>query len=211
MAMRRATPLPLYPEDKRQVASLLAGDERAFRRFFDENYPRLYRFVLARLAGSAADTEEVVQNTLSKALKGLHTYRAESQLFTWLCAIARSEIADWKRRQGRYHERVVLTEDSAEARAAVDSFRASDLEDPEQSLQRTERARLIQVALDRLPPTYGDALEWKYIEGCSTREIADRLDVHVEAAQSVLARAKRAFREVYESLAASVGESAARG
>jgi RNA polymerase sigma-70 factor (ECF subfamily) len=60
-----------------------------------------------------------------------------------------------------------------------------------------------------LPPRYGDALEWKYIEGYSAEEIARRLNVGVDAANSLLARAKRAFREVYGALEAARGASTA--
>jgi RNA polymerase sigma-70 factor (ECF subfamily) len=56
------------------------------------------------------------------------------------------------------------------------------------------------VALDRLPPKYGNVLEWKYIEGYSVSEIAGKLDLGNEATQSLLARAKRAFGDVYGSL-----------
>ena len=60
--------------------------------------------------------------------------------------------------------------------------------------------RLIQVALDKLPARYGDVLEWKYVEGHSIKEISARLDIGPEATQSLLARAKRAFADVYTSL-----------
>ena len=63
-----------------------------------------------------------------------------------------------------------------------------------------ELLRLIQVALDNLPPRYGDVLEWKYIEGRTTREISERMDIGVEATQSLLARARRAFADTYSSL-----------
>jgi RNA polymerase sigma-70 factor (ECF subfamily) len=63
-----------------------------------------------------------------------------------------------------------------------------------------EGLRLIQVALDRLPARYGNVLEWKYIEGYSVKEIAEKLDIGYEATQSLLARAKRAFGDVYSSL-----------
>jgi RNA polymerase sigma-70 factor (ECF subfamily) len=63
-----------------------------------------------------------------------------------------------------------------------------------------EGLRLIQVALDRLPARYGNVLEWKYIEGYSVKEIAARLELGHEATQSLLARAKRAFGDVYSSL-----------
>ncbi len=198
----------IYADDKLQVQRLLAGDEREFRRFFDDHYHRLYRFAFARVGQDAATAEDVAQLTLSKALRKLQTYRGESQLFTWLCAICRTEIAEWARQRGRDARRVILTEDYPEVQAAVDSMAAPDA-NPEREAQRTEAVRLIQVALDRLPPRYGDALEWKYIEGYSAQEIARRLNVGVDAANSLLARAKRAFREVYGTLDAGRGSSAA--
>ena len=56
------------------------------------------------------------------------------------------------------------------------------------------------MALDRLPAHYGNALEWKYVYGFSVEEIAAKLGVGLDAAQSVLARAKRAFHDVYGTL-----------
>jgi RNA polymerase sigma-70 factor, ECF subfamily len=197
--MTREPAQVIYADDKRQVQRLLAGDEREFRRFFDDHYARLFRFALVRMAGDADSTADVVQVSLSKALQRLATYRGEAQLFTWLCAICRSEIADWARKQARDASRFVLVEDFPEVQAAVDSIESTD-GDPERELQHAESVRLIQVALDRLPPRYGDALEWKYVEGYSAQEIATRLDLGVEAANSLLARAKRAFKEVYGAL-----------
>jgi RNA polymerase sigma-70 factor, ECF subfamily len=189
----------IYADDKRQVERLLAGDERAFRRFFDDHYSRLFRFALPRLSRDADAAADVVQITLSKALQRLQTYRGEAQLFTWLCAICRTEVADWARKHARDASRFVLVEDFPDVQAAVDSIHSPD-GDPERELQHSEAVRLIQAALDRLPPRYGDALEWKYIEGYSAQEIAARLDLGVEAANSLIARAKRAFKEVYGAL-----------
>jgi RNA polymerase sigma-70 factor (ECF subfamily) len=192
--------VPVYLDDKRLVKQLLANDEQAFDRFFSENFARLYRFALTRLPDDPEGTREVVQIALTKAIRKLHTYRGESALFTWLCAITRNEMSDWLAKQGRYRQHIVLTEDYPEIQAAVDSFQAPRSDGPEQNYQRTELIRLIQVALDRLPPKYGNVLEWKYIEGYSVSEIARRLDLGNEATQSLLARAKRAFSDVYGSL-----------
>jgi RNA polymerase sigma-70 factor (ECF subfamily) len=187
-------------DDKRLVKQLLAHDEQAFDAFFNDNFARLYRFVLTRLPDDPDGTREVVQITLTKAIQKLHTYRGEAALFTWLCAICRNETSDWLAKQGRYREHVVLTEDLPEVMAAVDSYQAPQEENPERQAQRAEALRLIQVALDRLPAKYGNVLEWKYIEGYSVKEIAERLELGHEATQSLLARAKRAFGDVYSSL-----------
>ncbi len=192
--------MAVYLNDKKLVKQLLAGDQRAFDRFFDENFARLYRFALTRLSDDPDAAREVAQITLSKAVRKLHTYRAESALFTWLCAICRNETSDWLARQGRYREHIVLVEDFPEVKAAVDSVQIPEQMSPEHHYRRVELLRLIQVALDRLPPKYGDVLEWKYIEGYSIKEISRKLNIRDEATQSLLARAKRSFAEVYSTL-----------
>ncbi len=194
----------LYLDDKRLVKQLLANDAQAFERFFNENFARLYRFAATRLPDDPDGTREVVQIALTKAMRKLHTYRGESALFTWLCAICRNEMSDWLARLGRYRQHIVLTEDYPEIQAAVDSFQAPQSTSPEENYQRAELVRLIQVALDRLPPKYGNVLEWKYIEGYSVGEIAVKLNLGNEATQSLLARAKRAFSDVYGSLSGPV-------
>jgi len=199
--------MAVYFEDKQLVKQLLAGNERAFDQFFDENFARLYRFALTRLSDDPDAAREVAQLTLTKALRKLASYRAESALFTWLCAICRNETSDWLAKQGRYREHIVLTEDFPEVQAAVDSYLPPEQMSPERHYRRVEMLRLIQVALDRLPAKYGDVLEWKYIEGHSIREISSRLDIGAEAAQSLLARAKRAFADVYSSMSAGLEQS----
>lgn len=193
--------MPVHLDDKRLAKQLLNGDERAFERFFDDNFARLYRFALTRLADDPDSARDVAQTTLIRALRKMNTFRAESAMFTWLCAICRNEINDWYRRHGKYRDHIVLVEDFPEVRAVLDSFQAPAEETPENYFQRVETLRLIQVALDRLPPRYGNVLEWKYIEGHSVKEIAIRLEIGAEAAQSLLARAKRAFADIYGSLA----------
>jgi RNA polymerase sigma-70 factor (ECF subfamily) len=188
-------------EDKRLVKQMLAGDERAFDRFFVDNFARLFRFALIRLSDDPDAAREVAQITLSKAIRKLHIYKAEAALFTWLCAICRNETSDWLARQGRYREHIVLVEDFPDVQAAIDSFRSPEQLSPEAHYRRIQLLRLIQVALDQLPPNYGDVLEWKYIEGHSVKEIAERINLGTEATQSLLARAKRAFADVYSSLA----------
>jgi len=190
----------VWLEDKRLVKQLLAGDERAFEQFFNENFSRLYRFSLTRLSDDPDAAREVAQITLTKAVRKLHTYKGEAALFTWLCSICRNETSDWLAKQGRYREHIVLTEEFPEVQAAVDSFRIVEPPSPDQHYRRVELVRLIQVALDALPPKYGDVLEWKYIEGYSIKEISKRMNIGTEATQSLLARARRAFADVYSSL-----------
>ena len=187
-------------EDRRLVKRLLAHDREAFDVFFNGYFPRLYRFARTRLQDDPDTTKEIVHVTLTKAIRKLGSYRGEAAFFSWLCTICRNEINDYIERVVRERKHVVLTEDLPDVRAAVDALTAPESDEPESNFRRLETTRLIQVALDQLPAHYGDALEWKYVYGFSVEEIAAKLGLGLEAAQSLLARAKRSFQDVYRTL-----------
>lgn len=188
---------PAMTGEPELVRRMLGGDERAFDAFFNGYFPRIYRFALPRLNGDVEATREVVQATLEKAIRKLEGFRGQSGLFTWVCQICRNEIVDYIRAERRMRH-VVLIDDQPELRAAVESIEAPEEFDLVRSYGRAESARLVRVVLDRLPSGYGDALEWKYIEGESVETIGERLGIGTTAAQSLLARARRAFREGLE-------------
>jgi RNA polymerase sigma-70 factor (ECF subfamily) len=85
-------------------------------------------------------------------------------------------------------------------RAAIESIEAPEEYDLVKAHGKAEVGRLVQAVLDRLPSRYGDALEWKYVEGRSVEEIGERLGIGHAAAQSLLARARLAFRDALESV-----------
>ena len=179
---------------------MLAGEERAFTAFFDAYFSRLYRFALPRLNTDSQAAREVVQAALTKAMRRLADYRGEAALFTWLCQICRREVVDYLRAHKRYSERVVLIEDSEELRAAIDSIEAPEEFDVARNYRKEELGRMVRTVLDRLPAHYGDALEWKYVEGRSVEEIGELLGIGHTAAQSLLARARESFRQAVETV-----------
>ena len=187
-------------DDLALVRSLLRGDEEAYAHFFDSYFPRLYRFALARLADET-EAEEVVQSTLVRGIRKLASYRGEAALFTWFCTICRREIADLAKVQRRRRLAVELVEDDPEVRAALESLAVSVDTQPERRLHLRELGRFVQVTLDHLPQHYGNALEWKYVEGLSVAEIAERLGAGPKAAESLLTRARQAFRRDFAALA----------
>lgn len=192
--------------DAELVGRMLEGDERAFNAFFDAYFPRLYRFALPRLGRQEDAAKDVVQAALTKAIRKLADYRGDAALFTWICQICRREIIDYLRAHRRRTDRVVLIEDSPEVRAALEAVEAPDSDNPVTSLDRAETARLVRSLLDRLPSRYGDVLEWKYVEGLSVDEIGAELGIGHTAAQSLLARARVAFREALETVFGSTSD-----
>jgi RNA polymerase sigma-70 factor, ECF subfamily len=201
---------PELTHESELIRRMLAGDERAFQAFFQSLFPRLYRFALPRVNRNEQAAREVVQATLTKAMRKLADYRGEAALFTWLCQICRREIIDRVRAEKRREERVVLIDDQPDLRAAMESIEAPDEYDLVKGYGRAEFGRLIQSVLDRLPARYGDALEWKYVEGHSVEEIGERLGIGHTAAQSLLARARVSFREALEQVFGAAAEDIAR-
>jgi RNA polymerase sigma-70 factor (ECF subfamily) len=186
-------------DDQQLIQRMLAGDERAFEAFFDAYFARIYRFALPRLNGDVEAAKEVVQSTLGKAMRRIADFRGESGLFTWICQICRHEVVDHIRARRR-SKHVVLIDDQPELRLAIESIEAPEEYDLVKNYGRAETGRLVRVVLDRLPSTYGDALEWKYIEGHTVEVIGERLGIGTTAAQSLLARARVAFREALEQV-----------
>jgi RNA polymerase sigma-70 factor (ECF subfamily) len=190
----------LNEHDRDLVGRMLAGDERAFDEFFDGYFPVLYRFAMVRMDRDADGAEEVVQATLCRAVGKLGTWRGEATLLTWLCTFCRHEIAAYFARAGRRPPGVALSEEVPEVAAALESLSSLAGTGPEDVLRRKEIERLVHVTLDRLPARYADALEWKYIEGLPVREIAGRLALSEKAAESLLTRAREAFRDGFATL-----------
>jgi RNA polymerase sigma-70 factor (ECF subfamily) len=195
------------------VRRMLDGDERAFSEFFEQHFARLYRFALPRLNGNADAAQEVVQATLCKAMRKLDSFRGEAALFTWICQICRRQVADYLRETRRHSDRVLLIEDNPQIQAALDSIQGPEGERPDERYDQGQVGGLVRAVLDRLPAQYGDALEWKYVEGLSVEEIGSRLGIGTTAAQSLLARARVAFRGAIENVfgAAAAAEIIAGG
>lgn len=176
------------------VQRMLRGDEEAFSRFFDRFFPALFRFALSRLGRDADLAEDVVQATLIQAIRKLATFRGEASLFTWLCTFCRHEMSASYRRN-RKHK--VVSDDADALEIALSQIEAPNDDRPDSELARAALRGEVLSTLGRLPDHYQRALTWKYLEDLPVREIADRLDIGPKAAESLLTRARGAFRDAF--------------
>ncbi len=192
------TPPEPHSADQLLVQRVLARERAAFEQFFEIYFGRLYRFCVIRTDDDAA-AEDIVQITLQKALRGLAGYRGEASLFTWLCQICRNEVANWRAIQHRHDSVEVSLDDWPDVRAALESQPNNDDAQDTLALQRA-----VQLTLDHLPDHYGKVLEWKYVEGLSVAEIGARLQMNLVSVQSLLARARVAFRRSFTDLQQSI-------
>jgi len=127
------------------------------------------------------------------------SFRGEALLFTWLCQICRNEMVTTYRQRGIQDSQTVRLEDHPAIQAALESI-SVDIDTPEKNRTQEELARFVRLTLEYLPTKYATALELKYIRGCSVDEIGEQLNISTKAAESVLSRARAAFKEGFRSL-----------
>ncbi len=200
---------PIFDERWRQRA--LRGDADAVRLMADAALGPLYSFCLYRVGRDRHACEEVVQETLLRAIRDLEKYdpaRSDGQLFGWLTGLARNEI-----RKVRTHAARGLSLDALWERMddeLLSVYRKLDqgpLSDA--VLEREETRTMVNAAMSQLPPHYREALEAKYVLGQSVREIARALDATEKSVESLLTRARSAFRATFETLAKNLRFDAA--
>lgn len=162
----------------------------------------LYRFCIYRVGHNRHLCEEVVQETLLRALRDLENYqpeRASNNVFPWLAGLARNEI-----------QRVLTREKSAVSLEALWTNMDRELlsvyarleSEPlgDELLQREETRELVNATMSQLPARYREALEAKYVAGQSVRHLAAAWSTSEKAVESQLTRARKAFRATFLAL-----------
>jgi RNA polymerase sigma-70 factor (ECF subfamily) len=183
---------------------ILSGDQAELRSLFDRFFPRLYRFALARLDGDHDAARDVVQQAFCRGIEHLDSYRGEAALYTWFYQVCRNTLLDHVRRTRRELRLIVPLEDLPDVRAVLETLSGPITDQPETGVWRADMGRLVQATVDALPERYGEVLEWKYVDGQSVKSIAARLGVSDKATESLLSRAREAFREAITAMAGSL-------
>ena len=190
----------MHAEDLLLARKVLDGDSAAFAQFFDDYFPRLFRFVLRRADRDPEIARDVVQSALLKGVQKLDSYRGEASLFTWFCQIARHEFSDQLTKSKAQDRTLVALENDPSVRATLESMQWATDAEPDVVLQRDQASDLVHAALDYLPQRYARLLEMKYVEELPVEKIAKAMGVTAISVQSLLARARSAFREAHETL-----------
>jgi len=149
---------------------------------------RLVRFVATKVS-DRADVEDIVQEALISIYDSLVLFKGKSSFFTWACAIAKHEIADFYRK--KKIKQVVFS------KLPFLEGLVSEALGPELAYQELEAKTKIVNTLKRLSEGYARILRLKYVEGLSMRQIANQLNLTVKAVESRLTRARLAFQKIY--------------
>jgi RNA polymerase sigma-70 factor, ECF subfamily len=162
----------------------IVADPVRFRIWYDDALPRVYRYLLTR-CGDQALAEEVTQEAFTEAIRARRRFEGRSDPVTWICAIGRNRLVDHMRHDRRSASRHLSLIDAQPDHEST-AWRDSD-----------ER-EAVQRALASLLPDQRLALMLRYVDQLPVREIAALLHRTESATESVLSRARDAFRRAYE-------------
>jgi RNA polymerase sigma-70 factor (ECF subfamily) len=164
--------------------AVLAGDEQAWRLWYDESWAGLSAYVVWRCGGLRDRADEVLQETWLTAVRRLSSFDPAAGSFAgWLRGIAANLLRNHFRRERR----------QGRPAGAARTAEAADAE-----LQRREQAEAVARALAALPGHYEAVLRAKYLEGQSMADIAQQRGESAKAVESLLTRARGAFRAAYQ-------------
>ena len=184
-----------------------AGDRAAIQRFYDANVDGLYAFVFFRVGRDTALAEDVVQETFAKALARTTDYDPKrGSESSWLAVLSRNVIRD-QLREHRRADQLLETWERIDATLAQTFAAMTERPLPGEVLERAETRDLVHMAIANLPEQYRSALTRKYVDGESLETLAGELGISVDATKSLLARARRAFRDTFATLSAHFSEA----
>lgn len=185
--------------DKELTDGVLRGDPQAWGRLCETYGEPLYLYAYHRTGGDRFAAEDVVQTTLLAAVESISSYRRQVPLFAWLCGIARHKATDESRRARR--EGIPLEalgealgeESPPSSPPGVGSWLGREPL-PEEVVDRAETRAAVVEALWCLPEDYREALVRRYVRGETVTEVAALLGRSYKATESLLSRAREAFR-----------------
>jgi RNA polymerase sigma-70 factor, ECF subfamily len=157
-----------------------------------QHLPYLKRIV-GGLTRNDTMTDDIVQQTILKALVHAEQFRFESTLKTWLTSIAKNELRQVYRSKWLLRSVPLITDN-------FESQRSFQIESASSGYQASEMEALIQQAVSRLPPSYRSVVELCDLQGLHLEEAADRLQLTLPAVKSRRQRARKKLRPLVANL-----------
>lgn len=174
------------------VARAKTRSENAFEELVEHYERRAFRLAW-KITCNHEDAEDAVQNAFAKAFQNLPDFRGDSRFYTWLVRITINE-ALMKIRMRRSNE-VSIDESREDDDTSVPIEIKDQAANPEQRYSQDEIQRILATTVDELEPTYRAVVQLRELEGLSTQQTAQALDLTSSAVKTRLRRARMKMRE----------------
>jgi len=150
-------------DDKTVAEGLRKRDPEVWAEVYEEYFPRIYRYVAARLRNQS-EVEDLAEQVFLKALEASPSFKWKgAPVSAWLFRIARNQVIDYRRT------------DKAGKRAFLSEGIMSDSDDPETAAERNWELRRAIEAIEQLTRAQRDVIELRFAGELSTAEVAEIL------------------------------------
>ena len=175
--------------DSELLKRLRDREPEAVNVLYERYLPSVWRLVCARVDGDTHLAEDLVNETMLALFKSFNKQSSDEikSLGGWLHTVANRKVQDHYRAVARVRHLVQTAAENQDVNSGEPQ--SSEIE-----IAKERRAEIREL-MDSLSDQFRLVLEWKYIDGLSVAAIAERLDVTEKAAESILFRARKAFRE----------------
>lgn len=163
----------------------------ALLELYDRGLPHVYGYLVSR-CGDRALAEDLCAETFLAAVAAVRTHTVAELTIPWLIGVARHKLVDHWRRAAREERKLAAVE--------------SEVEEGDDPWDRHLDRAAARHALAELGPHHRAALTLRYVDGLAVADVAAHLERTVHAAEALLVRARRAFRQRYEQLGYRDGE-----
>lgn len=181
-------------DDEELMAAIEAGDARAYESVVARHLQSISRYAY-RMLGNARDTEDIAQETFLRLWTHAHSWRSDKAgVSTWLHRIAHNLCIDLLRK-----------DKSAVTSEYMDDYQTD--ESPAELPDQQERLDALRQALTNLPERQRSAIILNHYHGFSNRDIAQIMEISVDALESILARARRGLKAQLKSQLSSTRET----
>jgi RNA polymerase sigma-70 factor (ECF subfamily) len=185
---------PIQVDDEAAiVAQARTGDAKAFNELLQRYERKIFRLAL-HITQNREDAEDVLQETFLKAYQHLDQFQGQSKFYTWIVRIAVNQ-ALMKLRKRKSDRSVSLDETIDTGEDTVAREIAAWDENPEEQYGREELNQILTSAVDGLTPIYRAVFVLRDVDGLSTEETAEALELSVPAVKSRLLRARLQLRD----------------
>ncbi len=174
------------------VRAAKAGSMEAFEQLI-RRYDRNVFRIAQHITQNREDAEDVVQDAFLKAFQNLAGFQEQSKFYTWLVRIAVNE-ALMKLRRRRTGKIVSLDEDVQTEEDSVPREVADWSPNPEQLYNQAELKEILEKTIQGLPAGFRTVFVLRDVEGLSTEETAEALNLSIPAVKSRLLRARLQLR-----------------
>jgi RNA polymerase sigma-70 factor (ECF subfamily) len=182
--------------DQDIINCIKKGDESGLKTRLDIYLDRLYGFIYYRVGKNQSDAEDILQETMLVAFDDINSFNRESNLYTWLCGIAKNKVSDFlKKKQKLTSLEALMEKSNSKIINLIESIETESITSSD--VENEEVKDITNAVLSALPPHYQKSLIAKYVNGLTVEQIADEMKMGFKAVESLLTRARESFKQAF--------------